>query len=109
MSYPTPKVIHFCLVILFCAQSFIISTLPAQTAMAQALHPLDSLTAEEIQTAARVLHASAQFPEGALFSTIVLKEPLKNDVLGYQPGRQARRQAFAVILDRKGSAIQVVK
>jgi len=33
--------------------------------------------------AAKVLSASPQFPEGALFSTIVLKEPLKSEVLSY--------------------------
>ena len=49
MSYPLHKVRHFCLILLFCAQSFILSALAAQTAMAQALHPLDPLTAEEIR------------------------------------------------------------
>ena len=101
MSYLPPKVLHFRLVILFCAQSLIIFALTTQTATAQALHPLDPLTAEEITTAARVLNAATQFPRGALFSTIVLKEPLKSEVLGYKPGAQFSRQAFSVILDRR--------
>ncbi|HEU0079819.1 MAG TPA: hypothetical protein VFQ76_19390, partial [Longimicrobiaceae bacterium] len=70
---------------------------------AQARHPLDPLTAEEITTAAGVLRASPQFPRGAVFSTIVLREPEKGDVLGYQPGAPVARQAFAVVLDRRGN------
>jgi primary-amine oxidase len=71
----------------------------AQTVLAQ--HPLDPLTAEEIKAAARVLSASAQFPQGAQFSTIVLKEPPKSEVLGYGTGAPASRQAFSIILDRR--------
>ncbi|MCU1268114.1 MAG: tyramine oxidase [Acidobacteria bacterium] len=51
--------------------------------------------------AARALAAAPQFPAEALFSTIVLKEPLKSEVLNYKPGAPFSRQAFAVILDRK--------
>jgi primary-amine oxidase len=79
----------------------ILLALAAQSVVGQARHPLDSLSAEEIKVAAKVLSASPQFPEGALFSTIVLKEPLKSAVLNYKPGAQFSRQAFAVILDRK--------
>ena len=46
--------------------------LAAGSLAAQARHPLDPLTAEEIATAAGVLRASPQFPRGAVFSTIVL-------------------------------------
>ena len=101
MSYRLPRMRSFCLALFFCARIFIISALAAQTVTAQAQHPLDPLTAEEIKTAAGVLAASAQFPPGALFSTIVLKEPSKREVLGYSTGAQFGRQAFSVILDRK--------
>lgn len=73
----------------------------APAVLGQARHPLDSLTAEEITVAAKVFSAAPQFPAGALFSTIVLKEPSKGEVLTYKPGAPFRRQAFAVILDRK--------
>ena len=73
----------------------------APPVISQARHPLDSLTADEIKVAARVLSASPQFPAGALFSTIVLKEPLKSEVLSYKSGSQFTRQAFSVVLDRK--------
>ena len=83
------------------ALSFAIA--PALAQAPQVRHPLDPLTAEEIQTAARVLRENAQFPAGALFSTIVLKEPAKQEVLAYAPGTPFDRQAFSVVLDRKGN------
>ena len=46
-------------------------------------HPLDPLTAAEIDAAAGILCAAPGFPAGALFATIVLKEPGKRDVLAY--------------------------
>jgi primary-amine oxidase len=70
----------------------------AAPAMAQ--HPLDPLTAGEIETAAKALSAAPQFPEGGKFATLVLKEPLKRDVLAFTPGSAVRREAFAIILDR---------
>src|SRR5258705_931075 len=91
------------LVRLFSAHVMVLLALATQSLMAQARHPLDSLTAEEIKVAAKALSATPQFPAGALFSTIVLKEPLKSEVLSYKPGAQISRQAFAVILDRKGN------
>ncbi|HXD30869.1 MAG TPA: primary-amine oxidase [Pyrinomonadaceae bacterium] len=75
----------------------------SQQGLAQASHPLDSLTAEEIKLATRVLSAAPQFPSEALFSTIVLKEPAKAEVLNYRPGTSFERQAFAVLLDRKNN------
>lgn len=78
------------------------SGLRAQEAAAPARHPLDPLTAAEIQTAARVLGEDARFPAGTLFSTIVLQEPAKAEVLSWQPGAAVQRHAFAVLLDRRG-------
>ncbi|MCA1575711.1 MAG: tyramine oxidase [Acidobacteria bacterium] len=103
MSYSLSEVRRFCSVLLFCAQPLIISALVPQTATGQTLHPLDPLTSEEVKVAARVIAALPQFPEGSLFSTIVLKEPLKKVVLGHKSGAPVSRQAFAVILDRKGN------
>ena len=70
---------------------------------AQARHPLDPLTAEEIASAAGVLRAAPGFPRGALFSTIVLQEPEKGEVLAHQPGAPMGRRAFSVVLDRRGN------
>ncbi len=103
MTYPLSEVCRFCSVLLLCAQLSIASALVLQTATGQAVHPLDPLTAEEIKAAAGVISTLPQFPEGSLFSTIVLKEPLKKEVLSHKAGAAVSRQAFAVILDRKGN------
>ena len=66
-------------------------------------HPLDPLTAAEIDAVSGALRASSQFPDGGQFAALVLKEPPKNAVLAYAPGAAIPRQAFAVILDRKGN------
>jgi primary-amine oxidase len=68
--------------------------------IAAAQHPLDPLTAAEIDAAAGAVRESSQFPAEGLFATLVLKEPPKSAVLA---GTAVPRQAFAVILDRKGS------
>ena len=88
------------ILLLICAP--LLLTMPsAQTPPAAAeRHPLDPLTAEEIAAAGKVLRAAPECPADALFATIVLKEPSKNDVLRYKPGAPMGRQAFAVILDR---------
>ncbi len=90
-------------VLLACAQLFILLTLAAQAAVAQPRHPLDPLSAEEIKAASAIIGKHAGFPEGAIYSTIVLKEPTKSEVLSFKPGAQFSRQSFAVLLDRKGN------
>jgi primary-amine oxidase len=70
---------------------------------AVAPHPLDPLTSQEIETAAKLIRAVPQFPETGMFSTIVLNEPPKSDVLAFTPGSAFARQAFAIVLDRRGN------
>src|SRR5688572_2436797 len=67
--------------LLVCAQFIILSALAAQAASAQPRHPLDPLSAEEIKAAAKIIGAHAAFPEGAIYSTIVLREPAKAEVI----------------------------
>ena len=102
MSYPS-LFRRFSVILLFCTPVLLIPVRAAQTVTppVQIQHPLDPLTAAEIETAAKVLTAAPQFPAEAQFATIVLKEPPKSDVLSYTPGTPIARQAFAVILDRK--------
>jgi primary-amine oxidase len=94
-------------ILLVCAPLALVPVHAAQSvtgpvpAQAAAQHPLDPLTAAEIETAAKALAAAPQFPEGAHFATIVLKEPPKNEVLTYTTGAPVARLAFAVILARK--------
>jgi primary-amine oxidase len=100
MSYPLPAM-RQCLVLMFCTL-LLSGAVAAQTSPAP-VHPLDPLTGEEIKVAAGVITSLPQFPEGSLFSTIVLKEPPKRDVLNHRPGAAISRLAFAVILDRRGN------
>jgi primary-amine oxidase len=78
-----------------------VCALAASPALAQ--HPLDPLSAAEIEAAAAVVSAAPGFPDGGKFATLVLKEPAKADVLAYRPGATVARQAFAIVLDRKHS------
>ena len=38
-----------------------------------------------------------------MFSTIVLREPPKTEVLAFTPGASFTREAFSIVLDRKGN------
>src|SRR5262245_14104037 len=78
-----------------------VCALPASAALAQ--HPLDPLSAAEIEAAAAVVSAAPGFPEGGKFATLVLREPPKTEVLAYRPGTAVARHAFAIVLDRKHS------
>jgi primary-amine oxidase len=92
----------FTVLLLTCPPPLVTAFQAAQPPPAQVQqHPLDPLTAAEIDAAAGALGAAPEFPADALFATIVLKEPSKSDVLSYTPGAATVRQAFAVILDRK--------
>lgn len=80
------------------------ATTPSATAPAAGdRHPLDPLTAAEIDAAAKLLRAVPQFPGDGLFSTIVLNEPPKSEVLAFKPGATFTRQAFSIVLDRRGN------
>jgi primary-amine oxidase len=103
MTYPQSEARRFRSLFLLWSHLLLVSTLGAQAASAQAVHPLDPLTPDEIKAAAAAIIGLPQFPAGSLFSTIVLKEPPKNEVLSYKSGVPVTRQAFAVILDRKGN------
>jgi primary-amine oxidase len=103
MTYSLSSVRRFNSIFVLCLKLLIPLALATQTGTAQTAHPLDPLTVDEIKTAAGVISAWPQFPQGSLFSTIVLKEPLKSEVLNQKPGSPFTRQAFAVILDRKGN------
>ena len=67
-------------------------------------HPLDPLTAEEIVEATRILRSQRNIGPRVRFETIVLKEPDKEQVLGYQPGNPVERRAFLAVLDNDDKA-----
>lgn len=61
-----------------------------------AAHPLDPLSATEIETAVVVLRAAGHVDDATRFALIDLDEPGKVDVLGWQPGQPKSRRAFVI-------------
>ncbi len=71
------------------------------TVSAQATHPLDPLDESEIAGTVKILQDAKDFPRTALFSTVQLNEPAKNEILNFKAGAAFRREAFAIVLDRE--------
>ena len=63
-------------------------------------HPLDPLSKEEITAVTETLKASGKITESSRFSTMVLHEPPKAEVLNFKPGDSFRREAFVVVYER---------
>ena len=68
--------------------------------LAMAAHPIDPLSADEIESAVKILKAMRNFPKEILFSTVQLNEPPKAEVWNYKTGTPFRREAFAIVMDR---------
>ena len=62
-------------------------------------HPLDPLTGDEIAATVRTLRGAPGFRAGMRFVGIVLHEPPKPRVLGFDGAALPAREAFAVLLD----------
>jgi primary-amine oxidase len=63
-------------------------------------HPLDPLSAQEIEAASGILKSERKLQDSARFVYISLKEPAKETVLSYQPGDTVPREAHVVIRER---------
>ena len=63
-------------------------------------HPLEPLSAAEIEQASDILRKEKNLAPSARFVYVMLKEPAKAEVLGYKPGDPIDRQAFIVIRER---------
>ena len=87
---------RLCLFILLFAAALVVA------AVDQPRHPLDPLTATEIESAAKIVKASGRMAADALFSTIILDEPSKEDVRRFAPGAPIKRLAFVVVYDWRG-------
>ncbi|HEX9961200.1 MAG TPA: hypothetical protein VGB00_09730, partial [Pyrinomonadaceae bacterium] len=87
---------------MFCLRVIVLACflLCASALQAAATHPLDPLDESEITSAVKILQAAPNFPKTALFSTVVLSEPPKAEVLSFKSGARFRREAFAIVLDR---------
>jgi primary-amine oxidase len=64
-------------------------------------HPLDSLSAAELEETAQLLIHNKRLGNDVRFCSITLIEPPRQTVAAFQPGVSYTRQALAVLLDRK--------
>jgi primary-amine oxidase len=72
-----------------------------------AYHPLDQLTATEIENAAELVRNAEFFNAGTKFETIELHYPDKAAVQAWSPGDEAlRRQAFVCVYDTGNGAVR---
>jgi len=72
----------------------------AEHARVEVRHPLDPLTAEEIEAAARILRQDRGLAASARFVYVTLREPAKDAVLRYRPGEAFEREAHVVLRER---------
>ena len=63
-------------------------------------HPLEPLTAGEIETVGRILKRDRGLAASARFVYVTLREPAKDAVLRYQPGEAFEREAHVVLRER---------
>lgn len=96
-----PSLCRIVVLVLACVPAALVGSQAIPSSANVAPHPLDPLSAEEIALAAKLISAAPQFPAGAKFAMLVLKEPPKTAVVAATPGALIPRHAFAVILDRQ--------
>ena len=63
-------------------------------------HPLDPLSAAEMETAIALVRAHPQCPGQARFISVNLREPEKAAAQGFKPGATIAREAEIILLDR---------
>lgn len=73
------------------------------SAQERALHPLDSLTKEELETVVAVLKSAGKATGQSRYVSIGLHEPPKSEVRSYTPEKAARREAFVVLYERESN------
>jgi primary-amine oxidase len=77
----------------------------APTATASPLHPLEPLSGEEVATTVAILRRSGKLHPQSRIVLIVLREPPKDTVLGWQGGVSVPREADIQILDNTDGAV----
>jgi primary-amine oxidase len=68
------------------------------------LHPLDPLSADEINRAVQIVRDGRNLSERVRFASVNLKEPAKEVVLHFTPGAAITREAQLVLLDNSEGA-----
>lgn len=66
-------------------------------------HPLDPLTAEEIEATVKIIGEQQLLSEATFFPRIALNEPAKEKVVTHTPGTPFEREAFAVVFDSQAN------
>jgi primary-amine oxidase len=61
-------------------------------------HPLDALTVEEYWKTYNLLQSAGKLAEKTIFASVLLREPLKTQVLEWKPGKPMPRKVDAVLL-----------
>ncbi len=74
-----------------------------RTQPAIASHPLDPLTANEIETTVALIKQAHELDETVMFPALALLEPDKAEVLHFQPGKPFNRKAQAIIYERSSN------
>ncbi|HEY6296461.1 MAG TPA: tyramine oxidase, partial [Streptosporangiaceae bacterium] len=72
----------------------------AERAGVKVRHPLDPLTAEEIEAVGQILKRDRGLAETARFVYVTLREPAKEAVLRFRPGDPIEREADVVLRER---------
>ena len=81
--------------------AFALLTLCLSTAFAlqpSVHHPLDALTPEEYSKVYNVLQSAGKLEEKTIFTSVLLDEPAKSEVLAWKPGMAIPRKADVVLL-----------
>ena len=73
----------------------------AALGQSSASHPLDPLSSDEIAAVVNILGSAGKVNEATRYSTIVLNEPPKAEVLSFRPGQAFRREAFVIAFERE--------
>lgn len=80
--------------------------------MASWLHPLDSLTAQEITKSSEIINKVHPSPTKWIFNSITLLEPAKNLILNHKTnttGLKIPRKSFTVLIEKyKGQVYEVI-
>lgn len=85
-------------------QRVVLAALAFDKAKAAPGHPLDSLSAAELQGAVAILRKDKKLGSDFRFVSCTLDEPARSVVLGHKPGQEFPRRVFLVLLDNNSGA-----
>ncbi|MCA0300884.1 MAG: hypothetical protein LCH95_00620 [Proteobacteria bacterium] len=78
----------------------VVAAVALGAANAAGAHPLDALSAPEIEAAVGLLRSAGHLPDGGKIVSLSLEENDKAEVRAWTPGKPYARRAFAVLLDK---------